>query len=165
MSVKVPPMSIPSEYWATSLLEPQVFRGRRVSVAGDQPRARLGHARTDAPDDDQDDTAELLLPPLGEVGGALHRARLRADADGLEIALDRLGHGVVRRERIEVAALEAVRVHRLRQELLGPRGILGGRLVRHRVLEDPRHEVAGEAREAERLRLVHGLAIDSVARG
>src|SRR5882762_5998367 len=153
MSVKVPPMSIPSEYWATSLLQPQVFRGRRVSVAGNQPRARLGlallgvelaalamveivdlrHAAVridpvpgdigletrrriaERGRDDQDDAAELLLPPLGEVGGALHRARLRADADRLEIALDRLGHRVVGRERIEVAALEAVRVSRFRQ--------------------------------------------------
>src|SRR5207253_1966471 len=82
--------------------------------------------------DDQDDAAKLLLPPLGEVGGALHRARLRADADRLEIALDRLGHGVVGRERIEVAALEAVRVPRLGQELLGPRGIVGAWLAASR---------------------------------
>src|SRR5438270_5763873 len=51
-SVKVPPMSMPSEERATPLLlELQILRGGGVRVAGDEPGAALLHARPHAPDE------------------------------------------------------------------------------------------------------------------
>src|SRR6202035_5500492 len=98
MSVKVPPMSIPSEYWAMGLLQPQVFRGRRVPVARNQPRARLGHARAHAPDEGQvvdrdvDDLIVDDLLDLVKLGLALLGVELAALA---MIEIVDLGHAAV----------------------------------------------------------------------
>src|SRR5439155_2230364 len=106
-----------------------------------------------------------LLSPGGEKGGALHRADLRADADGPEKVRDLFAQRRVRRERREVARVEPVRIARLDEELLGARGIVRWRVDGQRELERRRHERARRPTETEHLGLVDGLAVDGEARG
>src|SRR5580765_8205476 len=111
------------------------------------------------------DPAQLLLAPGGQEGGALHRAHAGADTDGAEVTGDRLRHREIRRVGREIARVEAVRVARLDQELLGALGIVRRRLDRQRELHVARDDVPGDAGEAELLGLVQGLPIDREARG
>ena len=124
-----------------------------------QPRGGVAHDGGDV----HDDPAQLLLAPRREECRALHRAHPGLDADGLQITDDGLAHRVVGREGIEVARVEAVRIAGLGEQLLGVRGVVGGRLHGDRELEDARHDRAREPGEAERLGLVDSLAVDGVA--
>ena len=78
---------------------------------------------------------------------------------------DRFRHREIGRVGREVAGVEAVRVAGLHHELLGALGIVGVRIDRQRELHVPRDDVAGDAREAELLGLVQGLAVDREAGG
>src|SRR5204862_5978559 len=107
---------------------------------------------------------EPLFAPGGEERRSLHRPDARADANGPEIAGQRLAHGIQRRIRIELSGVEAAWVAGLGQKLSGLAGIVWGRIERERELEGSRNNRAGQARGAERLGLVHGLAIERQAR-
>ena len=96
------------------------------------------------------------------VRNALHGPDLRPDAHGLEIAGQGLAHGVVGRERVELAGVEAVRIAGLGQELLGLPGLIGRRLEGQGELEAPGDDAARQLREAERLGLVDGGPVDGV---
>src|SRR5256712_2723646 len=113
----------------------------------------------------QHDTAELLLPPARKEGGALQRPHPRPDPDDAQVVRDGLRHGEVGRLGREVAAVEAVRVAGLDQELLGAFRVVGVRIDGDRELHRPRHDVAGDTREAELLGFVDRLPIDGQARG
>src|SRR4029453_5301454 len=86
-SVKVPPMSMPREYWAIRRipspgLELEILRGRRVREPGDEAGSALGHPRPDAPDEGQlvdrhgDCFLEQELLDLAEQRLALLRVQL-----------------------------------------------------------------------------------------
>src|SRR5712691_3118714 len=67
MSVKVPPMSIPSEWWASLLLELQVLERRGIREPGNEAGARLLDPRPHAPDERQvvdGNVDDLLLNAL-----------------------------------------------------------------------------------------------------
>src|SRR3989449_3746098 len=113
----------------------------------------------------QHDTAELLLPPARTEGGALQRPHPRPDPDDAQVVGDGLRHGEVGRLGREVAAVEAVRVAGLDQELLGALRVVGVRIDGDRELHRPRDDVAGDPREAELLGFVDRLPIDGEARG
>src|SRR5438094_9280348 len=107
------------------------------------------------------------MPGTGQCGRyrALHGAEPRLDPDVVEVPAERLAHREVRRPRIEVAGVEAVRIAGLGEEPLGLRGIEGVRLEEARELEHARDQRARRLAEAERLGLVERLPIDRVARG
>src|SRR5688572_3370876 len=86
-----------------------------------EPRGRVAARARDA----DDHVLELLFPPRGGHGRALHRDDAGLDPDLLHVRRERLAHREVRRPRIEVARVEAVRESRLREQLLRPRGIEG----------------------------------------
>src|SRR3989454_5853545 len=113
----------------------------------------------------QHDTPELLLPPARKEGGALQRPHPRPDPDGAQVIRDGLRHGEVGRLGREVAAVEAVRVAGLDQELLGSFRVEGVRIDGDRELHRPRDDVAGDPGEAELLGFVDRLPIDGEARG
>src|SRR6059036_1611167 len=70
-----------------------------------------------------------------------------------------------RRERVEVAGVEAVGVAGLDEELLGSPGIVGRWVEGQRVLEGSWNYAPGGSGEAQRLGLIDGLPIDGEARG
>ena len=126
-----------------------------------EPRGRIAAGARDA----DDDILQLLLAPGGGHGRALHGPELRADTDVEQIPGQRLAHREVRRPRIEVARVEAVRIAGLGEEFLGLRGIERIGLEEPRELERARDEGAGRLAEAERLGLVERLTVDGVAHG
>src|SRR2546427_2054172 len=139
-----------------------------VHAVGENPGAR--HVGLEArgrvpgsPADADNDASELLLTPSGEERRALHRPDSAANADGLQITRHRFAHRDVGGIRIEVAGVEPARVAGRGQELLGPCGIVWRRVERERELEDPGNDRARRTREAERLCLIQGLAIDRQA--
>src|SRR4030095_10616593 len=79
-----------------------------------QPRGRVAEVSHRA----HADAVELLAAPGRLDGGPLHRAQLHANAARAEVADDRLARREVRRIRIEVSAVEAVRVPGLGPPLL-----------------------------------------------
>ena len=102
-------------------------------------RGRVAGRRAEA----HDDALDLVLAPRREKCSALHRAYARADAGLLQIVADGFGEREVRRERREVAGVEARRISRLGEQLLGPSRVIGGRLERFRELQHARHKPAG----------------------
>ena len=64
---------------------------------------------------------------------------------------------------MELPGVEAVGIARLREELLGPRGIVRLRVERQRELERARHEIARGLRCAQRLRFAQRAAVQREA--
>src|SRR5437867_871078 len=111
-----------------------------------------------------DEVSELLVLELAEERRPLERTHLRGDPDHAEVVHDGLDHrcvGVV--DRI-FPGVEAIGVAGLGEELLRLRRIVRPERWLPGELEAVRNDARGDPREAERLRLVDGLAIDRVVR-
>src|SRR4030095_5859839 len=90
----------------------------RVGTVLGEERLEAGRGIARGAGGPDEEPRDLLLSPRGEEGGTLHGAHPAADADGLEIAGDGLGHGGVGRERREVARVEAIGMARFDHEPL-----------------------------------------------
>src|SRR5215467_13780258 len=131
----------------------------RIDLRHPRGGVAVERARADA------ETLRLLRLDRRKVRGALHRPHLQPDANGLEVADDRLTEREVRRQLIELAGVEAVGIPGFGQELLGPNRIVRMRLDRQRELEGAGDEIAGGRRGAERLRVGEPLAVEGIAGG
>ena len=104
--------------------------------------------------------AQLLFPPCGVEGGALHRPHLHPDADRVEVVQRRLRHRGEPGNRHELAGVEPVRIPGLGEELLGLRRIVGRRLDLQREVHDARHDDPGRRAKAQTGGLVRRLAVE-----
>src|SRR6185436_1583036 len=96
------------------------------AACGDEPFDARGR-RTVRSAAALDDVLELFLRVLLEEAGSLERAQPRADADGPEVVDDGLGDIAVGGVAGVVTGVEALGEAGLGQELLGLRGVVGGR--------------------------------------
>src|SRR5439155_3630375 len=101
------------------------------------------------PVESHEHASELLFTPGGQERRPLHRPDASADADGPEIAAQRLAHRVQGRIRMKVARVEAVGVAGLGQKLPGLAGIVGRWIDGERELEGPRDDRPRQTRGAE----------------
>src|SRR5262245_64252666 len=110
-----------------------------------QARGRVAQRRGAAPDQ----VAKLLLTILGEEGRPLERPQLYADADCLPVVGDGLTHAGVGAVDEVFAAVDAVRVACLGQELPGPGRVEGERRRCPRELVVLRDHAPGQPRVPE----------------
>src|SRR5262249_4207555 len=111
------------------------------------------------------DVPEFLLAVGAEERCALERAELRADADRLQIVLHGFREARIRHVARVIACVVAVWIPGLGEQPLGLRRIVGGGRRLPEKLEDIGDDAVRDPREAERLGLVDGVAIEGQAHG
>src|SRR5712692_1334113 len=134
----------------------------RVEAARDRERLDPGGRVSKNTAQAVDDVLQLLLLIRLEEPGPLERAQPRADAHRLQIVEDRLGVPADSGVAPEVPRLEALRVPGFREELLGPRRIVGMDRRLPVEVEAGGNDAPGNPGEPEGLGLVDGRAVDGV---
>src|SRR5262249_8832276 len=136
---------------STSGMDPYESTPRAVANA-----SRRGEGLPAGPGGPTNSALSFLLPPA--EGRAprppprtRHRAHARPDAYRVQVIRDGLAHRVVGREGRELARVEPGRIAGLGEKGLGSLWIVGIGWDGQRELLVSRHDVAGGAREAERL--------------
>src|SRR5215472_7801966 len=113
----------------------------------------------------EDQVFELLVRIGLNNGRPFERPELEPDPHRLEIVEHRLGDIRIGRVAVELAAVEAVEMPRLGQQVFGLDRIVNRQRRLPEEVEREGDDAAGDLRVAERDRFVHALAVDRQASG